>query len=135
MKIKLMNGAIRPTKGRPEDAGYDIYLPEDVKIRKGVTVIDTGVCVELPKGHAGLIAPRSSFAKTGIIVQQPLIDENYRGELHVILSNPYRKTYKLKKSQRICALFVFPVMHESLEIVDELSKTERADSWNGSSGK
>lgn len=135
MKIKLIKGAICPKKGRSDDAGYDIFLLEDVKIKNGVTVIDTGVCVELPRGYAGLLAPRSSFAKTGVILQQPLIDENYRGELHIVLSNPYRKTFKFAKSQRICSLFAFPVCKETLEIVDALNESERGDSWNGSSGK
>lgn len=134
MKVKLIKGACAPSKGREGDAGYDIFLLEDANIKKGVSVIDTGVCVELPKGWAGLIAPRSSFAKTGVIVQQPLIDENYRGEIHIVLSNPYRKTVKLKKSQRICSLFAFPVLHEKIELADSLSESNRGESWNGSSG-
>ena len=69
MKFKLTKEAGLPMKASHDDAGYDLCLIEDVKVKKGVTVIDTGVHVELPKGYAGILAPRSSFAKTGIILQ------------------------------------------------------------------
>ena len=85
MKIKLINGAQCPKQGRPDDAGYDFFLKDDVTIKAHtVTIIDTGVCVELPAGHAGLLAMRSSICKKNLIMQQPLIDENYRGEIHGI---------------------------------------------------
>ena len=78
MKVKLINGAQMPKQGRPGDAGYDLFLNDDVVFKAHTTtVVDTGVCVKLPEGHAGLLAMRSSVCKTGMIIQQPLIDENY----------------------------------------------------------
>lgn len=136
MKVKLIKGAIMPRKGRPDDAGYDLFLPKAVTIRpNATTVIDTGVCVELPKGHAGLIAIRSSIAKMGFVIQNPLIDGNYRGELHVIVTNPYPATIEFSEGERICSLYVFPVYGGALEKVDELSESDRGESWSGSSGK
>jgi hypothetical protein len=90
MKVKLINGAAAPKHGRKGDAGYDFFLTEDVVIkpRKQIAV-DTGVCVELPAGYAGLFALRSSICNKNkhLILKNPLVDENYRGELHGILYN------------------------------------------------
>lgn len=136
MKIKLIKNAQLPKLGRDGDAGYDLYLLNDVTFKRGITILDTGICVELPKEHAGLLAMRSSVCKTGLIIQQPLIDENYRGEIHILVENPHLfKKFKYKKGDRICSLYIFPVYHDKLEVVEELSDSNRGSSWSGSSGK
>lgn len=136
MKIKLIKGAKTPKQGRDGDAGYDLFLIDDITFEAhSVTVVDTGVCVELPKGHAGLLAMRSSVCKTGMIIQQPLIDENYRGEIHILIVNPTDTDFTYAKDDRVCSLYVFPVYHEALEVVDELSESNRGEAWSGSSGK
>ena len=136
MKVKLLRNTKCPRKGREGDAGYDLFLNEDITFKaKAVTVVDTGVCVELPKGHAGLLAMRSSVCKTGMIIQQPLIDENFRGEIHILIMNPTDTDFIYKAGDRICSLYVFPVYTEALEVVDELSDSNRGSNWSGSSGK
>lgn len=136
MKIKLINGAQCPKQGRPGDAGYDFFLKEDVTIKAHeVTIIDTGVCVELPKGYAGLLAMRSSICKKNLIMQQPLIDENYRGEIHGMIYSDNDEDLEFKAGERLYSLYVFPVYHEELEVVDELSDSNRGTAWAGSSGK
>lgn len=136
MKIKLLNGAKCPERKREGDCGWDIYLNDYVCCHKrSVTVIDTGVCVEIPEGYAGLLAMRSSICKLGLTLQNPLIDRNYRGELHVIVANYTDHDMSFYKGDRICSLYCFPYLTESLEVVDELSETDRGENWNGSSGK
>lgn len=136
MKIKLLDGAQMPKQGRVGDAGYDLFLKEDVVIKAHeVTIIDTGVCVELPEGHAGLLAMRSSICKKNLIMQQPLIDENYRGEIHGMIYSDNDEDLEFKAGERLYSLYVFPVYHGELEVVDELSESNRGTSWAGSSGK
>ena len=136
MKVKLTKGARMPTKSREGDAGYDFFILEDVEIEPHSTAtIDTGVCVELPEGYAGCFAMRSSVCRCGLIMQQPLIDGNFRGELRAIIYNPTDYSVRLSKGSRAFSLFVFPVYSGELEQVDELSPTERGESWSGSSGK
>lgn len=136
MKIKLINGAQCPKQGRPGDAGYDFFLKDDVVIKAHeVTIIDTGVCVELPVGHAGLLAMRSSICKKNLIMQQPLIDENYRGELHGMIYSDNDEDLEFKAGERLYSLYVFPVYHDELEVVDELGESNRGTAWAGSSGK
>lgn len=136
MKVKLLNGTKCPERKRKEDAGYDFYLNSDVVLKaKEVTIIDTGVCVELPKGTAGLLAMRSSICKQNLIIQQPLIDENYRGEIHGMIYNPTDHDISFNAGERLYSLFVFPVFQEAMEVVDQLSESERGTNWSGSSGK
>lgn len=134
MKVKLLEGTKCPRQGREGDAGYDFFLREDVTLKAHqVTVIDTGVCVELPKGYAGLLAMRSSICKKNLIIQQPLIDENYRGEIHGMIYSDNDEDITFSAGERLYSLYVFPVYQEPLQVVDELSETNRGTAWAGSS--
>ena len=134
MKVKLLEGTKCPRQGREGDAGYDFFLREDVTLKAHqVTVIDTGVCVELPKGYAGLLAMRSSICKKNLIMQQPLIDENYRGEIHGMIYSDNDEDRTFLAGERLYSLYVFPVYQEPLQVVDELSETNRGTAWAGSS--
>lgn len=134
MKVKLLEGTKCPKQGREGDAGYDFFLRENVTLKAHqVTVIDTGVCVELPKGYAGLLAMRSSICKKNLIIQQPLIDENYRGEIHGMIYSDNDEDLTFSAGERLYSLYVFPVYQEPLQVVDELSETNRGTAWAGSS--
>ena len=134
MKVKLLEGTKCPRQGREGDAGYDFFLREDVTLKAHqVTVIDTGVCVALPKGYAGLLAMRSSICKKNLIIQQPLIDENYRGQIHAMIYSDNDEDLTFLAGERLYSLYVFPVYQEPLQVVDELSETNRGTAWAGSS--
>ena len=134
MKVKLLEGTKCPRQGREGDAGYDFFLREDVTLKAHqVTVIDTGVCVELPKGYAGLLAMRSSICKKNLIIQQPLIDENYRGQIHAMIYSDNDEDITFLAGERLYSLYVVPVYQEPLQVVDELSETNRGTAWAGSS--
>ena len=136
MKVKLIKNARMPTRGRPGDAGLDVYLLEDVVLKaKESFCLDTGICLELPHNHAAIFVPRSSIAKKGINISNCLIDENYRGECHIIGSNPTDGDLIFKKNERIASLLIFPIFAGELEQVEELSESNRGSDWNGSSGK
>ncbi len=80
-----------PTRAHAGDAGLDLYSCEAAHIGPGERwSIGTGIAVEIPEGHAGLVLPRSGLAREhGIsLVNSPgLIDSGYRGELRVLLLN------------------------------------------------
>lgn len=142
MRIKLTDKAKAtpdfklPHKKRAGDAGYDMYLMEDVTfLPNTTTIVDTGICVELPTGWAGRFTLRSSTSSCGLVMQEPLIDSNYRGEIHAIVLNTTDHEISYKKGERVWSVFFFPIMDEELEVVDELSETNRGDRGFGSSGK
>lgn len=78
-----------PTRGSALAAGYDLYSSEKVVLpRGGRKVVQTGICLAIPTGHYGRVAPRSGLAsKHGIDTGAGVIDEDYRGLLGVLLFN------------------------------------------------
>ncbi len=83
-----------PTRAHDGDAGYDLYAVEAATIAPGDrAMVPTGIAIELPERHAGMVLPRSGLAaRHGIaLVNAPgLIDAGYRGEVRVLLLNTDR---------------------------------------------
>src|SRR5699024_2119699 len=86
---RLIDDANIPTKAHATDSGFDLYAAEDVIIEPGETkIIPTGIAVQLPKGMEAQVRPRSGVtAKTKLRVQLGTIDNQYRGEIGVIVDN------------------------------------------------
>jgi len=140
LKVRLLApGAVLPTRAHPGDAGLDLHAAEPAVIGAGERVaIGTGVAVEVPAGHAGLVLPRSGNAlRHGIaLVNAPgLIDSGYRGEIRVLLLNTDREhAFELEPGDRIAQLVVAPFAAvEPVEAV-ELSDSPRGAGGFGSSG-
>src|ERR671934_1830166 len=91
---RLREGARLPARARDGDAGLDLHAAEAARIGPGERAsVATGIAVEIPPGHAGLVLPRSGLAdRHGIaLVNAPgLIDAGYRGEVRVLLINTDR---------------------------------------------
>ncbi len=94
---RLNDDAIIPTKAHATDSGFDLYAAEDVIIEPGETVIvPTGVAVQLPEGYEAQVRPRSGVtAKTKLRVQLGTIDNEYTGEIGVIVDNIAQVKYDL----------------------------------------
>jgi dUTP pyrophosphatase len=131
--------AVLPTRAYEGDAGLDLCALEGIRLAPGARhAVPTGIAVEIPAGHAGLLLPRSGLAaRHGIaLVNAPgLIDAGYRGEIRVLLLNTDRETAcELEPGDRIAQLMI--VRHESPAIVEvqELSDSDRGGGGFGSSG-
>lgn len=136
MKIKLLDPEMGPYKQYSEDAGWDLRAREACSIYPDdVVAIKTGVCVEIPTGYAGEIRPRSSITKRGLIIPLGTIDSQYRGEIEIIVLNPFSKRQIIERGERIAQLVITPCMLGTLEIVDELSVSQRGASGFGSTGR
>lgn len=134
---KLIDSAIVPTAGSSHSAGYDLYsienhilMPMDRKLFK------TGISIGIPSGQYGRIAPRSGLAyKDGIDVLAGVIDEDYRGEIGVILIN-FGKTEKEIKFGDKIAQIIFEFYNKvEWEVVNELTQTQRNTDGYGSTDK
>lgn len=91
----------------------------------------------IPAGYYGRVAPRSGLAvKNFIDVGAGVIDEDYRGEVKVLLFNFGEQPFKVSPGDRIAQLLVEPVMQPRLEQVAEsaLDSTERGEGGFGSTG-
>jgi dUTP pyrophosphatase len=136
---RLDERAVLPSRAYDRDAGFDLHALEGAVLAPGArATVPTGIAVELPEGHAGLVLPRSGLAaRHGVaLVNAPgLIDSGYRGEIRVLLLNTDREiAFELESGDRIAQLVI--VRHETPAIVevDELSESDRGRGGFGSSG-
>jgi dUTP pyrophosphatase len=137
---RLRDDARLPSRAHEGDAGLDLYAAEPARLDPGErATIATGVAVEIPEGHAGLVLPRSGLAaRHGVaLVNAPgLIDSGYRGELRVLLLNTDReRTFEVEPGDRIAQLILTPVVAaEPLEVAD-LEASARGGGGFGSTGR
>jgi dUTP pyrophosphatase len=137
---RLDERAVLPAQAHDDDAGLDLSALDAVKIKPGGrAMVGTGIAIALPRGHAGLVLPRSGLAaKHGIsLVNSPgLIDAGYRGEIKVLLLNTdATETFVVEPGMRIAQLVVIAVETPFLEEVDHLGESHRGAGGFGSSGK
>jgi dUTP pyrophosphatase len=135
---KLHEGAQLPVVKKYGDAGADLICDEEFCIRSQESYLaTTGITVEIPHNHAGLITPRSGLAlEHGLtIVNSPgLIDSGYRGELKVLLYNLSQKDIFFTAGSRIAQLVIVPYINiKPIERI-QLSETERGSDGFGSTG-
>lgn len=140
MRIKLSEGAIKPTRATTGSAGYDLYAKEGCTVGGGrpVQKVPTGLYCEIPEGYAGLIYARSGLAtKFGVRPANcvAVIDSDYRGEILVPLRVDGPGFYEIKAGERIAQMVLTPVLTPELEVVEELSETARGEGGFGSTGK
>ena len=136
---RLRDDAVLPARANRGDAGLDIRACEPVTIGPGErATVGTGLAVEIPDDHAGLVVPRSGLAvRHGLsIVNTPgVIDAGYRGEVRVVLLNTDREqAFTVEPGMRIAQLLVLPAPAIEVVEVDELTETARGDGGFGSSG-
>jgi dUTP diphosphatase len=137
---RLAEDAVLPTRAHEGDAGLDLYALEAAHLGPGERWnVRTGVAVEIPEGHAGLVLPRSGLAREhGIaLVNSPgLIDSGYRGEIAVLLLNTDpAEVYRVSPGDRIAQLVVVPVPAAEPVEAEALAETARGDGGFGSSGR
>jgi dUTP pyrophosphatase len=131
---KLEKDAKLPERRRDGDAGLDLYCIEDFEIKPNeIKIIRTGIAIEIPKGYFGMIKDRSGLASKGLHVLAGIVDENYRGEIKVVLINLGKEKLKFEKYSRIAQLLIIPYLKVEIK-EDELSQTERGENGFGSSG-
>jgi dUTP pyrophosphatase len=93
-----------------EDAGWDVYSKEGVILNPGETrVVPLGFGIELPRGAAGFIYPRTSLSKRGVVVHSCPIDSGYLGEIHAILTNTSDKIIDIAPDVAIAQLVLLQV--------------------------
>jgi dUTP pyrophosphatase len=140
LRVQRLDAAAKlPARAHDDDAGYDLHALEAARLEPGArAMLRTGIAIELPAGHAGLVLPRSGLAaRHGIaIVNAPgLIDAGYRGELQVLLLNTDRdRAFEVAAGDRIAQLVIVAVAAPQVVEADALAATVRGEGGFGSSG-
>lgn len=141
-KVKIVNKSTNPLPQYKTDGavGLDLsaFISIPVIIEKGKTkLIETGLYIEIPYGYEGQVRPRSGLALSyGVtVLNSPgTIDSDYRGEIKIMLHNTSNMDFIVSNGDRIAQLVICPVIQVELEVVNELSSTDRGSSGFGSTG-
>jgi dUTP pyrophosphatase len=133
----------KSTSQYSSDIGFDLFLPCDQIIQPFETkFINLGIRTEYQSDdgiyYGYHIYPRSSISKTKIRLANSvgIIDPNYRGNLIAAVDNISNEIQVLKQGERYFQLvFVRMDKLSNVEIVEELSTTDRGTNGFGSTGK
>jgi dUTP pyrophosphatase len=101
-------------------------------------IVPTGLAIGLPQGFEGQVRPRSGLAaKHGVTVLNApgTVDEDYRGEIKVVLVNHGSEAFLIHRGDRIAQLVIAPVTRAELLAVDSLDETARGAGGFGSTGR
>ena len=160
---KLSPTAITPTKAHTTDAGFDLYVDEEVILKYGETVaIKTNIAIELPEGYVADVRPRSGLTlNTGFRVHYGTVDSGYRDGIGIICENGShiqndengkKRVYMaasgtlsnastweqeilfVPKGSKIAQLVILPIPAITLQEVEELSDSDRGVNGFGSTG-
>ena len=141
---RMRADAVIPRYKTSGAAGMDLAacLATPLSIPPGGTArVPTGLQIALPPGYEGQVRPRSGLAArhaVTVLNAPGTIDEDYRGEVQVLLINHGSEAFTIESGDRIAQLIVAPVTQVEIEIVEDevaLGGTERGDGGFGSTGR
>jgi dUTP pyrophosphatase len=137
---RLSNNIPLPKYETEGSSGMDLTanVNKVIEIQPGKSeIIPTGLSLSIPKNYEIQIRPRSGLAaknQISVLNTPGTIDEDYRGEIKVILINLGEKKFIIEKGLRIAQMVLCPIIKAELEEVDELNETKRGSGGFGSTG-
>jgi len=145
MKIYKTREVKTPTRAHSNDAGFDLYIPEDFLaqvLNPGQSVlIPSGIKAKVPKGHALIAFNKSGIAaKKNLLVGASVIDESYQGEIHIDLHNVGNTAQVISPGDKIIQLLCIKMNYVPVQVTeseDELfgeTVSERGEGGFGSTG-
>ena len=141
VKVKRLPHAVGlplPSYATQGAAGMDLLAADSATLLpQERTLIPTGLCIALPPGYEMQIRPRSGLAlKHGIILPNApgTIDEDYRGELKIIIMNLGQEVFHIERGIRIAQAIIAPVSRTTWLECTDLEITPRGNNGFGSTG-
>ncbi|PYQ05862.1 MAG: dUTP diphosphatase [Acidobacteria bacterium] len=137
VEVKVDGGGTLPEYSSDGAAGADLRAREAVSLAPGArAAVGTGIHVEIPAGHVGLVWPRSGLAvRHGIDTLAGVIDSDYRGEVRVVLVNHGETEFRIEPGDRIGQLLIQPVERARFSRSPALAATTRGAGGFGSTGR
>lgn len=135
----LHDDVIIPYKASEKAAGIDLYAynpNEEIIVKSGEqTLVKTGIKIALPPGCYGQISARSGLTlKNNIYIGAGVIDEDYRGEIGIIVINHGKEDFKINSGDRIAQLVCHKIFYPEVRVFDDLDATVRGEEGFGSTG-
>lgn len=130
-----------PTKGTEKATCYDVYMPTDMVVYRGMhtpTLIPLGLKLEIPKGFDIRLHLRSSVARDYHLIMANsvgIVDEDFRGELMAYVYNLGDYPIFLKEGQRVFQLELHKKANYDVEFVSEISEDTERGHESGSTGR
>lgn len=129
-----------PTYGKLGNSGMDVKanITEPITLKPFERkLIPTGLKFELPEDVEIQVRPRSGLAiNKGLVAILGTVDENYRGEVKVILINLSQEEQTVEPGERVAQLVFSHVDKAQLHQVDKVNtNTNRGSSGFGASGR
>jgi dUTP pyrophosphatase len=140
VRLPHAEGLPLPAYATDGAAGMDLLAAVDlpVALAPGArALIPTGLRIALPHGYELQVRPRSGLAlRHGIVLPNSpgTIDEDFRGELQVIVMNAGDAPFTIERGMRIAQAVLAPVVRASWREVDALADTARGHGGFGSTG-
>ena len=142
IELKILHENCYPDYATPGSAGVDLKAVSvigAIGIYPGQQeLIRTGIALHIKDpGYAGMIIPRSSLGKKGIVLGNlvGLIDSDYQGEIKVLIWNRGDNAVTIDNMDRIAQLVIVPIVQAQFEIVEHFEKSQRGAGGFGSTGK
>lgn len=140
---KLRPEAEMPKKATDGSAAYDVFLPSDMLVKPGRSVLPLDFAIELPLGYEAKIEPRSGFSSKGMEdyrgerkdadVIQGKVDSDFRQGIGIIVNSHESYPFRLMRGTRIAQMTIYKVEDAEFEEAEELSETGRNGGF-GSTG-
>lgn len=138
LKVKRISEDTKlPSYAHEGDAALDLFSREKIIFKPGEKhTVPTGVVMEIPEGHAGLIWDKSGLSiNQGLKTLGGVVDATYRGEVMVGIINLSNQEYVLEKGHKVAQMIIQKVEHVIVDEVENLSDTSRGEGGFGSTGK
>ena len=139
MKLKYKSaGNYKLEIAKRGDVGMDLKCLEGFEIKPFETKkIKTGIQLELPAHYEAQVRPKSSLSSAGILIHLGTVDNGYRGDITVVMTNLTNGVVEFKKLQKVAQLVIkkYEDDIETIEVEEINQNTERGTTGFGSSGK
>ena len=134
MKIKIVR--IEKDLPLPEyktegAAAFDFYSRDDALLApKEKKILPSNFIIEVPKGHALIVAARSGTPKKGIMLANSIgiIDEDYHGpsdEIGIWIWNITDAPIEIKRGDRIAQGLIVPIARAEWEETEKIKESSR----------
>ncbi len=141
MKIKIQKihpNALIPKYQTEGSSGFDLHAVEEVVIKShSVGLVKIGICLSLEVGYELQVRTRSGLALNHqvVVLNSPgTVDNDYRGEIKVILANLSDKDFKVQIGDRIAQGVVQKTYKAEFIECERLDETSRGSGGFGSTG-
>ena len=131
---KLIPEAKLPRRATSGSVGFDVQSSQVTVIpAMSQAIVHTGLAMAVPTGMYLRIAPRSSLSMKGINVGAGVVDNDFRGEIKVVLQNTTSKPFTVPFHSSVAQFIFEKNAIPCLTVCNNLSQTSRGPGGFGSS--